>query len=394
MDNFRYYSPVRVVFGAGSSGKVGEEMAGRYERVLLVCGKGPFRGNGVFERVRASLEKAGIQVFQMGDIDSNPRISSVEEGAALCRKEKLQAIVALGGGSTMDCCKVMAGAALTDIDPRRFLWGDKVPIAKSLDTVMIPTFAATGTELNNTAVILDDKAVSKSWCEAECMFPRLTIIDPEIAAAAPYRLTNWGCMDILSHTFEFYFNGRSDALFQQRFSEALILSAMECVELLRKDPADLHARGEIAWISVAAWGGQTKIGRGAPDMACHTCAEGLVPYFDIHHGAALGVFTPRWMRWAAPKRPAEFARFARNVMAVSEADDSKAAIEGVERYVAWLKRVGAPDTFEELAGAKIPDAKLREIASRVRAENPTVGRLIELDEEDIYGLFKACCTPL
>jgi alcohol dehydrogenase len=394
MDDFRYYSPVRVIFGAGSSGKIGEELVGRYRKALLVCGKGPFRGNGVFGRIKAALETSGIEVFEMGDIDSNPRIGSVEEGSALCRKEGIQVIVALGGGSTMDCCKVMAGAALTDIDPRKFLWGEKIPMERSLDTVMIPTFAATGTELNNTAVILDDKALSKSWCEAECMFPKITIVDPEIAAGAPYRLTSWGCMDILSHTFEFYFNGHGEAIFQQRLSEALILSAMACVELLQKNPRDLHARGEIAWISIVAWGGLTKIGRGAPDMACHTCAEVLVPYFDIHHGAALGVFTPRWMRWAAPKRPAVFARFARNVMGVTEADDAKAAVEGVERYIQWLKKVGAPDSFEELAGRKISDDTLREISERVRAENPTVGRLIELDSEDIFGIFKACRSPL
>jgi alcohol dehydrogenase YqhD (iron-dependent ADH family) len=128
----------------------------------------------VFGRVKAALEKSGIEVFEMSDIDSNPRISSVEEGAALCKKKRVQVIIALGGGSTMDCCKVMAGAALTDIDPRRFLWGEKVAMKKSLDTVMVPTFAATGTELNNTAVILDDKALSKSWCESECMFPKIT----------------------------------------------------------------------------------------------------------------------------------------------------------------------------------------------------------------------------
>jgi alcohol dehydrogenase len=394
MDDFRYYSPVRVVFGPGSRAKIGEELDGRYEKALLVCGKGPFRDNGTFAQVRTSLEKSGIKVFEMGDIDSNPRISSVEEGAALCKKQGIQVVIALGGGSTMDCCKVMAGAAMTDMDPRKFLWGDKVRMESSLDTVMIPTFAATGTELNNTAVILDDKTLSKSWCEAECMFPKITIVDPEIAAGAPYRLTNWGCMDILSHVFEFYFNGRPDALFQRELSEALIVSAMSCVELLQKDPRDLRARGEIAWISIVAWGGLTKIGRGAPDMACHTCAEGLVPYFDIHHGAALGVFTPRWMRWAAPRRPEAFARFARKVLGVTETDDAKAALEGVERYIAWTRKVGAPESFEELAGVRIDDAKLREIARRVMEENPTVGRLVPLEEEDIFRLFKASCSPL
>jgi len=394
MDRFDFVGPVRVRFGPGTRRELGEALRGKYRRVLLVCAKGPFRTNGVFRDVRTSLAAASIDVVEMEDIDSNPRIESVERGAAICRREEVDCVVALGGGSTIDCSKVIAATAVMGGDPRRFLWGEKVPITGALDSVVVPTFAATGTELNDTAVILDPAAVSKSWCGGEPLFPKLAVIDPEIAAAAPYAITSWGCMDILSHTFEFYFNGRDDVLFQVRFSEALLLSAMECLERLKRQPKDVHARGELAWISVMAWGGLTKIGRGPPDMACHTIAEGLVPYFDIHHGASLGVITPRWMRFAAQRVPAPFARFARNVMGVSEANDARAATAGVERYVAWLRSVDAPGTLPELTGAPIPRAKLREIAVRVARENEPVGRLIRLGVEEIESLYQASCEPL
>ena len=394
MDTFEFFNPVRVFFGNGERQRIGQLLQGRYQKVLLVCSKGPFRTNGLHAEIKGLIQEAGATVFEMGDVDSNPRITSVEEGANICRLNNIQCVVALGGGSTMDCSKVIAGAALTDMDPRRFLWGDKVEMKTSLDTVMIPTIAATGTELNNTAVIMDEVSLSKSWCGAECMFPKMTIIDPEIHAGVPLRLTIWGAMDILSHTFEFYFNRHESALFQLQFSEGIIRSAMECVELLLKDAKDLRARGELSWTSIMAWGGLTKIGRGAPDMACHTIAEGLVPYYDLHHGAALGVITPRWMRQVVNRAQSIFARFARNVFDVQESNDGTAARQGVELYIRWLRRIGAPDTLEQLAGKKIPSEKLKEIARRILNENQEVGRLVKLGEEDIVSIFEASCIPL
>lgn len=392
MEAFDYIGPVRVSFGPGKRHGIGTLLGAKYSRVLLVCGKGPFRGNGILDDVRNSL--GGIGIVEMGDIDSNPRIESVEEGATICVKEGVDLVLALGGGSTMDCAKMIAATASMGGDPRRFLWGRKESVLSALDTVMVPTFAATGTELNDTAVILDKSSVSKSWCGGEPLFPKLTVIDPEIAAAAPYGITLWGGMDILSHIFEFYFNGNEGATFQRRFSEALILSAMESIERLKSDPRELGARGELAWISAMAWGGITKIGRGEPDMACHTIAEGLVPYFDIHHGASLGVITPRWMGWAIGRAPKPFARFARAIFGVSSGDDSEAAAEGYERYTRWLKSVGAPERLDTLAGVPIPRAKLREIAHRVSMENERVGRLVRLEEKDIEALYAASCEDL
>jgi alcohol dehydrogenase YqhD (iron-dependent ADH family) len=394
MDTFEYFNPVRVHFGNGVRHRIGEFLQGRYSRALLVCGKGPFRSSGLFGELKGDLEKGGLEVFEMGDIDSNPRLASVSEGAAICQSRKIQCVIALGGGSTMDCSKVIAGAALTETDPRRYLWGDKLQFEAALDTVMVPTIAATGTELNNTAVILDEAALSKGWCYAECLFPRLTLIDPEIQAGVPLRLTLWGAMDILSHTFEFYFNGNDSALFQLEFSEAIIRSAMACVELLCKEPRDLRARGELSWTSIMAWGGLTKVGRGAPDMACHTIAEGVVPYYDLHHGATLGVVTPRWMRHVVERAPDSFARFARSIFGISMQKPVEAAREGVAAYLRWLRRIGALDTLQDLAGTEITPERLREVAARLVRENGPVGRLVTLVEADILRILQDCCVPL
>lgn len=399
MEAFEFRNPNRVIFGPGERERVGAELKGLgFRRALLVVGKGPFRENGLADEIAGSIRKAGLEVFPMGDIDSNPRIGSVREGAGICRRNDIECVVALGGGSTMDAVKVIAAAARSADDPWQHLWGHKKPFRESLPTVMIPTLAATGTNVNPWAVILDEQAVWKMPVTADCLYPTVTIADPQIMAGLPLRLTIWGAMDILSHTFEFYFNGYHQSPFQTRFSEALIHSAMECVDTLVKEPRDVRARGELWWTSVMAWGGLTWLGRGGPDMACHDLAEGFVPFFDTHHGATLGVITPRWMRFAVNRNEKSteiFARFAGKIFGVAAGDPREAAVEGVERYIGWLKKIGAPATLPGLAGREIPDGKMKEVVTKTFLDlGRPVGNLVRLSEEEALEILRASCRAL
>ncbi|UCF97774.1 MAG: iron-containing alcohol dehydrogenase [Spirochaetaceae bacterium] len=399
MENFEHYNPDRILFGPGERKRVGSELKKRgFKRALIVVAKGPFRENGLYDEIAGSIKAEGIDIYNIGDIDSNPRITSVREGVETCKKNSIECVVALGGGSTMDSTKVIAAASRSEDDPWEHLWGHKKPFNDSLDTVMIPTLAATGTDINPWAVIMDKEAIWKMPVTAECMYPDLTIADPEIHATVPIRLTIWGAMDMLSHTFEFYFNGYHRSIFQNRFSEAIIHSVTECVDILVKNPKDLRARGEIWWSSVMAWGGLTFLGRGGPDMACHDMAEGFVPFYDTHHGATLGVITPRWMRFVVNKNPKSteiFSRFARNVLGIQAVDDRKAAIQGVEQYIQWLQAIGAPKTLQELTGVDIPEGKLKEITAKTFKDlGRPVGNLVGLSQEDVVEILKSCCQPL
>jgi alcohol dehydrogenase YqhD (iron-dependent ADH family) len=399
MENFEHYNPDRIIFGPGERKRVGAELKKRgCKRVLVVVGKGPFRENGLYDEIAASIKQGGSEIFNIGDIDSNPRIQGVREGVETCKKNKIECVVALGGGSTMDTTKVIAAASKSEDDPWEHLWGHKKPFTDSLTTVMIPTLAATGTDINPWAVIMDKEAVWKMPVTAECMYPNLTIADPEIHATVPIPLTIWGAMDMLSHTFEFYFNGYHQSIFQNRFSEAIIHSVMECVDILVNNPKDLRARGEIWWSSVMAWGGLTFLGRGGPDMACHDIAEGFVPFYDTHHGATLGVITPRWMRFAVNKNPKSteiFSRFARNVLAVQASSGEEAARQGIEKYIQWLQKIGAPKTLPELTGEQISDQKLKEIVDKTFDDlDRPVGNLVGLSREDAVTILKSCCAPV
>lgn len=395
MLTFDYYNPVQVHFEDNSYKKIGQLLKGRYQRVLLVCGKGPFRDNGVYAQVKAQLEESGAQVFEMEDIDSNPKLHSVYAGIDIATGNHVDCMVALGGGSAMDCTKLMAVSAKTGIDPYEYVWGSRPEAADSLDTVMIPTIAATGTELNNTAVIVNEKTREKYWCV--CKYPRYCIIDPSLTMSLPLHLTVWGAMDILSHTFEYYFNGFMGSELQLHLSEALIMTAMKALENLVIDPCDITSRGELMWCSTMTWGsGLTKIGRKDADMTCHSIEESFSGYFDTHHGACLGVLTPRWMRYVAPKKPEIFARFARNVMKVTEQDDLAAALRGVEAYIAWLRKVGAPQTYHDLSPLlDFTDSELCTVVDNAwRIYKGNIGKLYPMQRNEIEAILKAGKTAL
>jgi alcohol dehydrogenase YqhD (iron-dependent ADH family) len=359
MEPFEFFSPVRVRFGNGERRQLGSEIDRLgCRRVLLAASKGPFRQNGLYEEIRANIAARGIEVLGMGDIDSNPRLSSVREGAEICRRERADGVVALGGGSAMDCAKVIAAA-----------------------------------------VILDEQACWKMPVTADCLYARLVIADPQIMRSVPLHLTVWGAMDILSHTFEFYFNGYHRSIFQNRFSEAIIHAVMECVDILVQDPGDLRARGELWWSSLMTWGGLTWLGREGPDMACHDIAEGFVPFFDTHHGATLGVITPRWMRFlvqhGGEKVEEIFSRFAGNVLGIRDPDPAAAARQGVEAYIRWLKKIGAPASLAELVRAEVPETKLGQIAAKTFQDlGRGVGRLLPLSQDDVVSILKESCRSL
>jgi alcohol dehydrogenase len=396
VENFEYYNPDRIIFGGGERHRIGEELKNRgCKNVLFTVGKGPFRKNGMYDEISGIIKKAGVKIHSIADIDSNPRIGSVREGAKACKKHAVDCVIALGGGSTIDCCKIIAASATVDDDPWEYLWGHRKTFDTSLATLMIPTIAATGSDINPYAVILDEETSNKTFAFSEALYPTLTLADPELMVSVPPNVTIWGAMDIMSHTFEFYFNGNRTSIFQTRFSESLIHSNMECLTRLVKNPNDTEARGELWWISVMAWGGLTMIGRGNPDMGVHIISEGIVPQFDLHHGATIGLVTPRWMRYAAQKAPSYFARFAETIFGVTTGNESEKAGKGVELYIDWLKKVGGSYTLQDLTGKSLSEDEIRALAAKVvESADWEIGVMVKLREEDIFQILSSCCKPL
>ena len=387
MKEFEHYSPIKTYFGAGIRNKIGDILDESYKKTLLVMNKGPFRENGTYADIKNSIEKNGRQLIEMIDIDSNPRLSSAREGAEICRKENVDSIVAVGGGSAMDCAKVIAASALSGIDPYEYLWGARPEVTTALPLYTVPTIAATGAEANPSAVIVNDDTKEKYYCNG--MFPIACIMDPELTQTVPVRLALWGGMDILSHTFEYYFNGDTASEWQLRFSEAILITTMKTLEQIVADEKDLNARGELMWCSIMAWGGLTKIGRGEPDMACHGIEESFSGWFDTHHGACLGVLTPRWMEIVSAELPKPFARFGRNVLGINETEDVKAADIAVEMYKSWLNKIGAPNTYFDIGDKSFKEKDLEHVAQTCcRIYGGGVGRLRRFNQSDVLELLK------
>lgn len=385
MRDFSFENSTRVLFGAGARLQVGEQIAGRFSKVLLLAADGPFRGNGVFSEILARIEAGGAQVVETVDISQNPKLSDVRTAVEACRVQGVECVVALGGGSAMDAAKVVAASAQSGIDPYEYIWGSRPTVDASLPVITIPTISATGTEVNDAAVIVNDQTKEKYWCL--CKHPWLCVMDPELTVTVPVKLMVWGAMDILSHTFEYYFNGVTDALFQTYFSEALIHATMEAVEAVLANPQDPEPRGELMWAAAMAWGGLTKIGRGNADMTCHSIEESFSGYFDTHHGACLGVLTPRFMRMAAARRPEPFARFARNIFKITGSNSARLAEEGIHLYTDWLRRIGAPDTYADIGDCDFSEAELTKVADNAwRIYDGHIGVLCPWRYEDIRRL--------
>lgn len=393
MKAFEYCNPVQVKFGTGIRSEIGTVLKGRYKKVLLVCSQGPFHENGLYDSIKNNLEENDIQVFEMHDVEANPKLFRIREGVKICQEAGVECVIALGSGSAIDCTKAISASAAMDVDPYDLYWGKRMTVTRALDTVMIPTFAATGSEMNRSTVAVNEETKEKYFFDA--MYAKYVFMDPEVTLTVPIKLTVWGVMDILSHTYEYYFNGDRESEFQTRLSEAIILSVMRNTEKLVKDPQDVNARGELMWAAAMTWGtGLTWIGRGAADMACHGIEESFSAYFDTHHGACLGVLTPRWMEEASVKRPDLFARFARNIMNIQEEDDVKAAKDGVEAYKQWLKSVGAPNTYSDLAPLAFSEEELRRVAQTAcRVYHGGVGRMVRFEEEDIMRILRKGKIP-
>ena len=349
---FEFRNPTRLIFGAGGLSRLGEVAREQGKRALLVTGGGSVKRRGTFERAVASLKAAGVSVTECSGVEPNPRLSSVVRGAQIARSEGCDVVIALGGGSTMDAAKVMAAAVLYEGDPWDMIFHGQAeprPPARALPIITVPTLAATGSEMNNGAVITNEKTTEKSFVIAECLFPQTALVDPELTLSVPPDQTAFGVCDLITHVTEGYFNGVDGTPLQDRFAEGVILTAMEWGPKAVADGSDLEARAQVQWASVVALNGWVQVGVAAA-FPVHMIEHVLSAHYDIAHAAGLAVVNPAWMRFAARFRPARFVQFGQRVfgLAAKGPQDADCAREGVDRFAAFLRAIGCPARLSQL----------------------------------------------
>jgi alcohol dehydrogenase YqhD (iron-dependent ADH family) len=350
--DFAFYNPTRLIFGAGTLSQLGEVASKHGKKALIVTGGNSVKRNGAFDRAVASLKAAGISFAECNGVEPNPRITTVRRGAQIARDESCDVIIALGGGSTMDASKVMAAAFYYDGDPWDMIFHDQpdphIP-TRALPIITVPTLAATGSEMNMGAVISNEETHEKSFAQTECLYPKVALVDPELTVSVPKNHTAYGVCDIITHMTEAYFNGVDGTPIQDRFAEGAILTAMEWGPKAIADGNDLEARTQIQWASIVALNGFVNVGTNG-GYPVHMIEHTLSAYHDITHAAGLSAINPSWMRFAARHRPEKFVQFAQRIFGLKAkgTDDLDCALQGIDRFEAFLKSIDCPTRLTEL----------------------------------------------
>lgn len=345
MQNFVFEIPTRVIFGKGNIGRTGQEVRSFGTRTLMVYGSGSIRKNGIYDQVAASLRDAGVSVTELPGVKSNPVLSLVYRGIETARKESVDVVLAVGGGSVIDTAKAIAAGVKADHDVWDFFTRTKA-ISAALPVVTVLTIAASASEMNPAAVITNDKTNQKYSARSVFIQPKVSILDPTVMFSVGPEYTAYSGVDAITHMLEGYFNNSEPASpIQDRFVETLVKTVMESTQASLKKPDDYEARANMMWAAALAFNGLTTAGMGNVSFPAHMLGHSLSALYDIPHGASLSITLPAWMTYFAPHNPGKFARLAREVFGISEQDDAKAAFAGIQRLREWFHSIGAPVSF-------------------------------------------------
>jgi len=346
MDDFEFYNPTRIIFGRDKEQAIGAELdkAG-VGKVLFVYGGGSIRTSGLFDRVVASLRDHGVAFVEFGGVVSNPRLSHTREGIVRAKAEKVDAILAVGGGSVLDEAKAIAVGALSDDDVWAYFAGKEVTAALPLFTVL--TLAATGSEMNGNAVVTNEETKEKWAISSPHTYPRVSILNPALTCTVPPDYSAYSAVDAVAHVIEGYFTKRPGSRFQDRLVEGIVKTVMETTSMIMADPENYSARAEFEWAATLALNGLAPAGIGPFSFPNHMIEHSLSALYDIAHGAGLAIVIPAWLRWyrTHTKTPSQFERFADKVFGLNGANAGIDALEG------WFKEIGAP---VRLSAAAIP----------------------------------------
>ena len=385
MENFNFKAYTEMLFGKGQISKL-PEVINRYgKNVLLAYGGGSIKKNGIYDNVKGLLSDCNI--IELDKIEPNPKIETVRRGVSLCKENDIDVILAVGGGSTIDCAKVVAAGAFYDKDPWDLVTNPE-KIDKVLPIVTILTLAATGSEMNGNAVISKMDTNEKLGTASVNMKPQVSILDPEYLYTLPSIQTAAGTADIMSHIFESYFKKTEGAFVQDKFSEGLLETCIKYCPIALKDPRNYEARANLMWASSMALNGLC--GSGKPGAwTCHPIEHELSAFYDITHGVGLAIVTPRWMRYILSENTVDkFVDYAINVWKLENKDDKFAlANEAIDLTEKFFKDCGIPMTLKEV---NIDETHFDEMAKGAVEHGSLAYAYVPLNEDDVKKILEMC----
>lgn len=383
MNDFRFYNPVRIHFGKDAMTQLPEELAGVGKKILLVYGGGSIKASGLYDRVLAALAEAGKDVVELAGVMPNPRTEKVYEGIDLCKANGVEFILAVGGGSVIDCAKAIAVGARTDRDfwQAFFVNWEEAEDAIPLGTIL--TIPATGSEMDRSSVITNWATGEKNGYDSDLTYPVFSILDPTLTYTLPKHQMVNGIVDTLSHIWELYFSEPDTESVTDALAEALMRSVISATRTALQDPTDYVARANIMWASTFALCGMLNNGK-RTDWASHNIEHPLSAVFDVAHGAGLAVVHPNYMKYFCAHAPERYARYAVQVWGVDPAGKTtlEVAQEGIQRTRDFFDEMGAPATLADLG---IPESAIEDLAART---DLSCWAYKELTREDVKAILR------
>jgi len=388
--DFSYYTPTKVVFGRDAEAQVGELVrAEGCKKVLLHYGSGSAVRTGLLGRIEAAMESAGVSCVTLGGVVPNPRLSLVYKGIDLCKREGVDFILAVGGGSVIDSAKAIAYGVANEGDVWDFFTGVREPRA-CLGVGVVLTIAAAGSEMSCGSVITREEGQLKRACDCDLSRPRFAVMNPVLTMTLPAYQTASGAVDIMMHTMERYFNRSDNMAITDAISEGLLRTVMCYTRVLMTEPDNYEARAEVMWAGSLAHNGLTGCGTGGGDWSCHNMEHEIGGLFDVAHGAGLAAVWGSWARYVWKAAPHRFESFARNVMGVTPGETQAETVEkGIAAMEQFYRDIHMPTSMTEL-GITPTDAQIRHMAeSCTEASGGATGCVIALSTEDLVNIYTA-----
>lgn len=387
MQNFIFHNPTRYIFGKNTLVHLKEEVPKYGKKVLLVYGGGSIKKNGIYERTINYLKEINCEIYELAGVEPNPRLSTVHRGIEICKKEKIDLLLAVGGGSVIDATKAIAVGAKYNGDVWDIITKKAEPTdALPLGTVL--TLAATGSEMNSGSVITNWETKEKLGWGSPLVFPKFSILDPTHTITVPRDQTVYGIVDMMSHVLEHYFSPAPNVPLNERLAESILMTVMETAPRLLQDLENYELRETIMFCGTMALNGVVSQGmRG--DWGTHNIEHAVSAVYDIPHGGGLAIIFPNWIRYNLDHTTPKMKQLAIRVFGVDPEgkNDREIAEEGIDRLRDFWNSIGAPS---RLADYEIDDSQLELMAEKAVGENGAVGDFVQLNKQDVYEILKMC----
>ncbi|XQY92243.1 iron-containing alcohol dehydrogenase [Metabacillus sp. HB246100] len=384
MQNFTFSNKTKIIFGQDTEKTVGQESVVFGKKLLLHYGGGSIKESGLYDSVIQSLKEQNIEIFELGGVKPNPRLSLVREGISLCKEQDIEFILAVGGGSVIDSAKAIAAGVNYDGDVWDFFTG-KASVTDCLPIGVVVTIPAAGSESSTGTVITNEDGWYKRATGHLAMRPQFAVLNPVLTYTLPSYQTACGVTDMMAHILERYFTNVKNVELTDRLSEATLKTIINNAHKALDEPTNYDARAEIMWSGTIAHNDLLDTGR-IGDWASHNIEHELSGIYDLAHGAGLAIIFPAWMKYVYKQDVNRFVQFANRVwdVEIDLNDLERTALAGIHKMEEFFQSIGMPTTLQEV---DIDETHFKEMATKATERGP-LGSFVKLGAEDVYEIYK------